>query len=98
MLALGHMRRHDVVAIDVRSGAQAAWNEQVQRKMRGTVWQAGGCASWYLDQNSLNTSLWPNFSFRFRRALRWFDADSYRAWPAMPRRESEPAAPLTVPA
>ena len=98
MRALGHMRRHDVVAIDVRSGAQAAWNEQVQRKMRGTVWQAGGCASWYLDQNGLNTSLWPNFSFRFRLALRWFDADSYRAWPATPRRESEPAVPLTVPA
>jgi cation diffusion facilitator CzcD-associated flavoprotein CzcO len=98
MQALRHMRRNQVGAIDVSPGAQAAWNEQVQRKMRGTVWLAGGCASWYVDRNGLNTSLWPNYSFRFRRLLRHFDADSYRALPAAPRPKPVPSAPLAVPA
>ena len=34
-------------------------------RMQGTVWLEGGCASWYLDANGLNTSLWPDFAFRF---------------------------------
>ncbi len=46
--------------------------------MQGTVWTAGGCASWYLDRNGLNTTLWPDFAFRYQRLLRHFDAEHYR--------------------
>ena len=49
--------------------------------MKGTVWTEGGCSSWYLDRNGLNTSLWPDFSFRFARALRRFDPPSTLAEP-----------------
>lgn len=45
--------------------------------MKGTVWTEGGCSSWYLDRNGLNTSLWPDFSFRFVRALRRFEASEH---------------------
>jgi hypothetical protein len=45
--------------------------------MKGTVWTEGGCQSWYIDRNGLNTSLWPDFSFRFRRALQRFDPAEY---------------------
>jgi hypothetical protein len=41
--------------------------------MSGTVWLEGGCSSWYLDANGLNTSLWPDFSFRFAQEMRRFD-------------------------
>lgn len=64
-------------AIEVRAQAQAAWNRWLQRALRGTVWTAGGCRSWYLDRNGLNTTLWPGFSFQFRAALRRFDAENY---------------------
>jgi cation diffusion facilitator CzcD-associated flavoprotein CzcO len=67
-----------VAAIEPRPDAQTRWNEAIQRRMKGTVWTEGGCASWYIDRNGLNTSLWPDFSFRFRRALRQFDAAEYR--------------------
>ena len=98
MEALGHMRRHDVTAIEVQPQAQAAWNETVQREMGQTVWVAGGCSSWYLDKNGRNNTLWPNFSFRFRSLLRHFDADSYRALPASAVRQHAPAAFIPVPA
>lgn len=32
--------------------------------MEGTVWTAGGCASWYLDAQDQNTTLWPTFTWR----------------------------------
>ena len=35
--------------------------------MGGTVWNTGGCASWYLDANGRNTTLWPDFTWRFRQ-------------------------------
>ena len=41
--------------------------------MKGTIWTAGGCSSWYLDANGRNTTLWPGFTFEFRRECRNFD-------------------------
>jgi cation diffusion facilitator CzcD-associated flavoprotein CzcO len=68
--------RHEVV--EVRPEAEAAWNELVQRKTRGTVWVSGGCASWYLDRRGLNTTLWPDFQHRFTLALRRFEPSEHR--------------------
>ena len=33
----------------------------------GTVWVTGGCASWYLDRNGRNSTLWPTFTWPFRQ-------------------------------
>ena len=46
------------------------------------MWTAGGCASWYLDSKGLNTTLWPDHTFRFFRALRRFDPAEHRLIPA----------------
>ena len=77
-------------AIEPRAEAQERWNQEIQRRMPGTVWTEGGCQSWYIDRNGLNTSLWPDFSFRFRRALRRFDADEYVLHRAPEPREAQP--------
>jgi hypothetical protein len=45
--------------------------------MRRTVWTVGGCASWYLDHHGRNTTLWPTFTWRFRRATRRFHSSEY---------------------
>ncbi len=45
------------------------------------MWNAGGCASWYLDQHGRNTTLWPTFTFTFRRALSSFDLGRYCTTP-----------------
>ena len=68
----------------------------LQRRMKGTVWMEGGCASWYIDENGLNTSLWPDFAYKFRRELRRFDLDSYEHQaPVAPVAERAPA-PIAV--
>jgi cation diffusion facilitator CzcD-associated flavoprotein CzcO len=93
MQALEHLR--GAGSLSPRPDAQAAWNDDVQKRMRGTVWTAGGCASWYLDAAGRNTTLWPDFSFRFRRALARFDAAEYEVAPlrhASPERRADPVA------
>ena len=80
--AIQRFRRDGVAVADVREDAQAAWNEDVQSLMPGTVWVSGGCASWYIDSQGRNTSLWPTFTFKFREATRSFDPEHYRLEPA----------------
>ena len=61
--------------------AQDAYNGEVQRKLAGTVWNTGGCQSWYLDANGRNTTLWPTFTFEFMRELRRADLAEYDVRP-----------------
>ena len=86
--ALRQMATRGIAAVEPQPAAQAAWNADVQRRMRRTVWNTGGCASWYLDDHGRNTTLWPRTTFAFRRLLRTFDLDRY----VVTRAVTEPAA------
>jgi cation diffusion facilitator CzcD-associated flavoprotein CzcO len=77
LAALAYMHRHGVSALEPRPTAQAAYVADVQKRMRGTVWTAGGCASWYLDRTGHNSTLWPDFSWRFRRRVARLRPDEY---------------------
>jgi cation diffusion facilitator CzcD-associated flavoprotein CzcO len=75
--ALRTMRERGVATFEVRPEVQRAYNERLQRRMQRTIWQTGGCASWYLDKHGNNTTLWPSFTFVFRQITRHFDAEAY---------------------
>jgi cyclohexanone monooxygenase len=47
--------------------------------MRRTVWSAGGCSSWYLDEHGRNVTLWPRTTYKFRQLTARFDPESYVA-------------------
>ncbi|MCX4095998.1 flavin-containing monooxygenase [Nocardia sp. alder85J] len=63
--------------VEVRKSVQDKYNRDLQGKLAGSVWLTGGCASWYLDAHGNNTTLWPDFTFRFRRMLGKFDPGAY---------------------
>ncbi|WP_155059812.1 flavin-containing monooxygenase [Streptomyces blattellae] len=65
------------VALDARTGAVQAWNDKVQERMKRTVWNTGGCTSWYLDASGRNTTVWPGTTTEFRRATRRVDLREY---------------------
>ncbi|MET8222439.1 flavin-containing monooxygenase [Streptomyces sp. NPDC004082] len=65
------------VALDARPAAVDAWNDRVQERMRRTVWNTGGCNSWYLDANGRNTTIWPGTTTEFRGATRRVDLAEY---------------------
>ena len=81
------MDERGLASVEVREEAQAAFNADVQAQMRGTVWTAGGCASWYLDAKGRNTTLWPGFTFKFRELTKAFDREHYVLKPAPVRVE-----------
>jgi cation diffusion facilitator CzcD-associated flavoprotein CzcO len=85
--ALAAMRREGAHSAVVDAAAQARYNEGVQRAMEGTVWTAGGCASWYIDSHGRNTTLWPGFTFRFRELTKTFDREHYELRTAPVREE-----------
>jgi cation diffusion facilitator CzcD-associated flavoprotein CzcO len=71
------MRSRGARTFEVRPDAVERYNEHLQKQMEGTVWTAGHCNSWYLDDTGRNTTLWPSFSWSFRRVTREFDPDAY---------------------
>jgi cation diffusion facilitator CzcD-associated flavoprotein CzcO len=75
--ALRTLREHDLETVEVKPEAYRFWNDAVQRRMPPTVWNSGGCSSWYIDRNGLNTTIWPDFTWRFRRLTRRFDLAAY---------------------
>lgn len=79
MDALATMATQGIAELEVRSEAMAAYNHELQAKLRRSVWMTGGCGSWYLDAHGNNTTLWPDFTFAFRRITRRFDLDAYRS-------------------
>jgi hypothetical protein len=74
--ALHYMRTSGVSVIEPTPDAQGRWVDAIDRRMRGTVWMTGGCASWYIDRTGRNSTLWPGSSWSFyRRVSRFRPAD-----------------------
>ncbi|MEH3055187.1 MAG: NAD(P)/FAD-dependent oxidoreductase [Patulibacter minatonensis] len=88
--ALRQMDEHGIAQVDVRPERYRRWNEGIQRRMPKTIWQTGGCASWYQDEHGRNTTLWPDFTFRFRALTSRFDMESYTTLPRRTAAESTP--------
>ncbi|WP_063052420.1 flavin-containing monooxygenase [Nocardia arthritidis] len=75
--ALATIDRLDLRTVEVRRDVQDAYNKDLQAKLAGSVWLTGGCSSWYLDKHGNNTTLWPDFTFEFRRLTKTFDVSAY---------------------
>jgi cation diffusion facilitator CzcD-associated flavoprotein CzcO len=76
--AIAHLERTKARALDVKPSVMRFFNDEVQRRLKGTVWETG-CSSWYQDARGKNVSLWPGFTFAFRRRTARFDPGRYRA-------------------
>ncbi|MBO0846251.1 MAG: NAD(P)/FAD-dependent oxidoreductase [Nocardioides sp.] len=90
--AVRTMRREGYAAVEPHVGAQRRWNANLQRRMKHTVWNTGGCSSWYLDSHGRNTTLWPKATFTFRRLLSRFDPAAYVMYAVRPDADREAVA------
>ncbi len=77
--ALRAMTGLGIAAFDPKPAAQAEYNAEIQRRLEKSVWNSGGCSSWYLDARGRNPTLWPGSTVEFRCRLRNFDADAYES-------------------
>jgi cation diffusion facilitator CzcD-associated flavoprotein CzcO len=75
--AMDTLRDRGLHTVEVRESVMDDYNTALQDRLADTVWMTGHCASWYLDAHGKNTTLWPDFTFRFRNQLRHFDIGAY---------------------
>ncbi|KNY22901.1 NAD(P)/FAD-dependent oxidoreductase [Methylobacterium sp. ARG-1] len=65
-------------AIEVRPEAQARFLDWIRTRLADSIWQRGGCRSWYLDAQGRNTTLWPDSVMAYRRSARRARMADYR--------------------
>ena len=78
-LVLGALRELDRAGtrtIEPKPEVQRRFVDEVQRGGAGTVWTAGGCQSWYLDETGRNSTLWPWSTYAYMRKAK-FERDDY---------------------
>ncbi len=78
MRAIDAMQAARSSTIEVRPDVHEDYNREIDARLRGTVWEIGGCSSFYMDRTGRNATLWPDWTWRFRRLSRESPADAYR--------------------
>jgi cyclohexanone monooxygenase len=63
--------------MEPRREVQDAFNARVQEALATTVYNAGGCQSYFLDVNGRNSFNWPWSTDRMRQRLGRFDEAAY---------------------
>jgi cation diffusion facilitator CzcD-associated flavoprotein CzcO len=84
----------DLKSIEVRAEVQDRFNVWLHKRMSRTVWQRGGCVSYYTTASGKNTTLWPGFTFEFMAQTRNFDRADYVMVKQQPERKRRSALRL----
>ncbi|GFG49961.1 4-hydroxyacetophenone monooxygenase [Mycolicibacterium agri] len=75
-----------IAAVDKR-GAQALAptreaqdrdNAELQQRLARSVWNTGGCRSWYLDEHGVNRTLWSGMTWEYWRHMRKLRPSEYK--------------------
>jgi hypothetical protein len=77
MEALKAVKAAKAKYIDVKPEVQSSYNQTLQEKLSHTVWQTGGCHSWYQNKSGKNVTLWPGYTFTFAKATRLFEVEKH---------------------
>jgi cation diffusion facilitator CzcD-associated flavoprotein CzcO len=76
--AIAACDRLDAQALAPTRAAQDRFNKELQSKLAGSVWNTGGCSSWYLDEHGVNRTLWSGMTWQYWRATRSLKPAEYQ--------------------
>lgn len=100
--ALNLLKKNNLQSLEVKREVQDAFNHKLQSRLGNTVWNSGGCTSWYIHPVSgRNCTVWPGFTWWFRLLTRTFDPTAYhfsREYPAHPAQSNAVVHPQEKPA
>jgi len=71
------MERNNMRTLSVKQNVHDRFNDGLQSKLKTSIWQVGGCRSWYQDAKGNNTTIWPDFTWIYVLLMRKFDSKSY---------------------
>lgn len=75
--AISALRSQGWSSLDVLPSVQATFNASVQSALSSTVYETGGCASYYHDANGRNSFNWPWSTRRLRTQVGRFSPSDY---------------------
>ena len=58
--------------------AQDRFNTELQDELAGSVWNTGGCSSWYFDDHGVNRTQWSGMTWQYWRSIRSLKLAEYR--------------------
>ncbi len=76
--AVRAMDEQGLGSVEVLAEVEQSFNERVQDALRSTVWNAGGCSSYYMDAIGRNAAIFPWSTIEYRRRTQHFEAGEYR--------------------
>ncbi len=68
--AIAAVDTYGAQALAPTRSAQDRDNAELQDELAGTVWNTGGCRSWYLDEHGVNRALWSGMTWEYWRDMR----------------------------
>ncbi|MET9093470.1 NAD(P)/FAD-dependent oxidoreductase [Streptomyces cyaneofuscatus] len=75
--------------VEVRREVQDRYNVELQHALAKTVYNVGGCSSYYLDDNGRNSFSWPWSTDRLRSRVGRFDPRDFTITPATAPHDQE---------
>ncbi|MCA0930354.1 flavin-containing monooxygenase [Ruegeria profundi] len=79
---LDQMQRDGLQVITPDPIKQAAFTQEMQDRHADSVWQAGGCTSWYQDAKGRNTTLWPGTVSEYEKRMAKAGLEHYHPAPS----------------
>lgn len=76
--AIATCDRFGAQALAPTRAAQDRFNADLQSRLSHSVWNAGGCSSWYLDAHGNNRVLWGGYTWQYWAATRKLRPSEYQ--------------------
>ena len=77
MSALLKVRSKNIKSLQLNEERSTQYNNKVQQALQSTVWNNGGCTSYFIDKTGRNSTNWPWTTFTLRKRLRRFNLKDY---------------------
>jgi cation diffusion facilitator CzcD-associated flavoprotein CzcO len=75
--AIKTVLKQNAKSIEVKPHAEEDYTQMIHKEMASTVWQNGGCRSWYKSKSGKVTAMFPGFSFSYRRLCKRFKPEHH---------------------
>ncbi len=75
-------RDRGVRRFEVREEAARAFTDAAREELATAVWSTGGCTSYFITDDKVNTITWPGSAFHQRRTMRSMPLEDWDLTPA----------------
>jgi len=75
--AIKKLQNGDYGYLDLKSEVMENWRHEMERRSADSVWNKGGCSSWYVTDKGINTNNWPGPWLEYKRRTKSVKPQEY---------------------